>query len=186
MSYYEDLKTLVDNARNECKRKAEEYNKLKAARESKQYNIEYLRQNILPKMDSLSKEIESIKENVRKESKRLSELKKKEVKANEVIKPEELTEDAKLLQNGLILKENDIAGILERNSNNRTMTQLAIRYANEHNLKIDKMYLPDDTSIYDSANGAISKIADWLADEDKYYTPMYNVVFGDNSALKED
>lgn len=48
--------------------------------------------------------------------------------------PAEITDDIKLLQAGVPLLPNDIKAILRRNSTNRTMTQIALRYAQEHNI----------------------------------------------------
>lgn len=49
--------------------------------------------------------------------------------------PAELTDDVKLFQTGIPLLPRDIQAILERNSGNRTMTQLALRYAKEHGIE---------------------------------------------------
>ncbi|MBO7283830.1 MAG: hypothetical protein J6U71_02060 [Bacteroidales bacterium] len=48
--------------------------------------------------------------------------------------PAQITEDIKLLQPGIILRQEDIEAILERNKDNKTMVQIALRYADEHKI----------------------------------------------------
>lgn len=56
------------------------------------------------------------------------------------LNPAELTDDVKLLQSGIILKQRDIEGMLKRNENNRTMTQIILRYAEENKINTGHNY----------------------------------------------
>ena len=56
------------------------------------------------------------------------------------IKGEELTDDARLFTCGVQLKPEEIEAIMDRSAGNHTMLQLAQRYAQEHDIKINRVY----------------------------------------------
>ncbi len=186
-NYYE-LKKIVDEGYTECQSTLREYNKLKKEREEGHYSYEYLQSEILPKMDKLKQKISSIQDKVRSESKRITEAEKAGLKRADRLNPSELTDDVKLLQGNLILEEADIEGILERSTNNRTMTQLALRYAKEHEMKINGYYNKASYSSdrLDEINDAVSIIVKWFdTDSEKSYKNIYDVIFGDDSGTSE-
>ena len=65
----------------------------------------------------------------RTEAERLNEL-----------NPDDINDDIKLLQTGVDLLPRDIEALLRRNSDNRTMIQLILRYAEAHNIETSSMY----------------------------------------------
>ena len=56
------------------------------------------------------------------------------------LRAEDMTADAALFQAGIELREQDLRDILERNAGNRTMTQLALRYAQTHGICLGLNY----------------------------------------------
>lgn len=58
----------------------------------------------------------------------------------DVLHPEEITDDIKLLQSGIKLKERDINSMLSRNEGNRTMQQLILRYAEDNGIETGTVY----------------------------------------------
>ena len=99
------------------------------------YSRQALEKEIYPQRDALRAEIRTKSEGAIKEAKGLIEKYRQDAEALNDLDPAEITDDIKLLQAGIPLLPRDIQAILKRNSSNRTMTQLALRYAEEH--KID-------------------------------------------------
>lgn len=58
----------------------------------------------------------------------------KEVERENRLDPKQITDDMKLMTPGVYLTEKDIEAMLERNAENRTMTQIILRYADEHKI----------------------------------------------------
>lgn len=57
-----------------------------------------------------------------------------EVDRENRLDPKQITDDMKLMTPGIYLTEKDIQAMLERNAENRTMTQIILRYAKENNI----------------------------------------------------
>ncbi len=186
--YYSKLKKAVDEGFAEYQAKLKEYNKLKAKRDAGQFAPDYLHKEIIPKMQNMKMDMVSIQNRVKSESRKLANI-EKEVRAKaDRLNPADLTDDVKLLQGGLILKSADIEGILERNKGNRTMQQLALRFANEHNIKVNAVYesASADNS-YDSINGVVDTLVRWFdSDDESAYRNIYNIIFGENSAFAQE
>lgn len=70
-----------------------------------------------------------------------------QLRNEDCLNPSELTDDVRLLSAGIPLLPRDVKAILERNKNNRTMTQLALRYAKEHDLDIGAQYIGNQEKI---------------------------------------
>ena len=56
------------------------------------------------------------------------------------LKGEDLTADAQLLSSGLALEKADLQAIFDRSKGNYTMQSLVMRYAEQHNINIDRMF----------------------------------------------
>jgi len=178
--YYNKLKETVDNGFTEYQIKLKEYNKLKTERIEGHYSLDYLSREIIPRMNSLRAELTGIQNKVKAEARRLTDIKKADFENAERLNPADLTDDVKLLQGGLILTQRDIEGILERNSSNRTMIQLAVRYAKEHGLKLSHSYndTKEDQKQLDDICGAIGTVVKWYdTDNINSYQNVYNAVF---------
>lgn len=133
---------IVKTVYNLMQERAEEIGKAVAERDkleekikSGRYSSQTLNAEIYPKLDALRQEIRSSSDNAIREAKNLIEQYRQDADALNDLDPAQLTDDIKLLQAGIPLLPRDIQAILKRNSSNRTMTQLALRYAEEH--KID-------------------------------------------------
>lgn len=135
-------KNIVKTVHTTLQKRADEIGKAVAEREkleekikSGRYSSQTLNAEIRPKRDALRQEIRSSSDNAIKEAKALIEQYRKDADALNDLDPAEITDDIKLLQAGIPLLPRDIQAILKRNSGNRTMLQLTLRYAEEH--KID-------------------------------------------------
>ena len=176
--YWDKLRSVVDKGFSEYQKKAQEYEKLKKERDSGNYTAQYINSELVPEMGKKREELRKLQEEVKKEVRTITEDMKKSISDKERLNPEELTEDVKLLQGGLSLKERDIEGILERNSDNRTMIQLALRYAEEHGLKVNTLYVSGTEEVRqcDSIALAIDTVVKWY-DTESAYRRIYDTVF---------
>ena len=60
----------------------------------------------------------------------------KKAKAKDELRPEDMTDDCKLLSCGVKLNANDLLTIAERNRHNNTMIQLVIKYAKDNGIDV--------------------------------------------------
>lgn len=123
-----DIEKLVD----EKLRLQDELNDPKIAHDYKQNTI-------IPKLGELRHKISEKKTFAELEVKKMVAAAKQQISSLNDLKGEDLTEDAKLFSCGVKLSESDLEKIIDRNSNNATMIQLALRYANENGLKVNRV-----------------------------------------------
>ena len=109
---------------------------LEDAIKSGKYTPQALRDEIYPERDNLRGQVAGKREAAINKAKALVQQYRQEAANLDNLDPAELTDDVKLLQSGVALLPRDIHGILERNKGNRTMTQIVLRYAQEHNIDV--------------------------------------------------
>lgn len=182
--YYKELKKTIDEGFTAYQKKRQEYNRLREQRDRQDYSARYINSELIPEMAKIKRQLEDIQYNTRETVRKLTEEIKKTVSDSNRLNPEDLTEDVKLLQGGLILKKRDIEGILERNSDNRTMIQLALRYAEEHDIKLDAVYIENSSSVFDSAQSALDIVVKWYdTDKKETFDRVYDCIFSEGSEL---
>lgn len=103
---------------------------------SGRYNAKYVESDLRPKRDNLRMKINYAADSAIQEAQNLINQYRKEAADRNRLDPAELTDDVKLLQPGIKLLPRDIEGMLERNSTNRTMTQIILRYAKENGIEM--------------------------------------------------
>ena len=175
--YYDAIKKAIEEGFKEYQEKKAEYNELREEREKNIYNANG-DMRILDKMNAIKIELGDIQERVKRETASLTQTIIAELKKKDALNPEELTADAQFLQGGLILTQKDIQAIIDRNPGNRTMKQLALRYAKEHGITIDDAYVPVDTSVFNSLQGALDIAVKWFdCDSPKQFQKFYDICF---------
>ena len=133
------------------------------------------------RISELRREINYIQDQVKIDVKKKTEAFRKEIDDNDVIKYSELTDDAKLLTMGLPLNEKDLKQILERNSDNRTMVKLVLRYADERKIHLPVNYVPAVAEVSDA--DTLAYAAEVCV---RHSDPtIYNNIMGDDSDLAE-
>ena len=96
--------------------------------------------DMYPKRDELRRKVETMCDGAIKAARNHVDQYKADAEELNNLNPAELTDDVKLLQPGIRLKPRDIQGMLNRNADNRTMTQIILRYAEEQKIDIGKTY----------------------------------------------
>lgn len=160
---YNTLKTSTA----ELHKKIAEYNALKEKEKSGIYSREYLEKNVRPKMAELKREIERDKAAAISGAKGIVAAYQDELRDKDNLHPEDITEDAKLFTAGIKLKRRDIEAILARNQDNATMTQIALRYAEENGVDLGrdkKYYYGHQAEIQEAegVTGAVSYYDRWI------------------------
>ena len=133
---YDALKESTKEVQKVVEEKAQLEEKVKAGR----YSAETVQNEIKPRIDDLKRKTKSLSEQAIADAAALVSKYRDEIEERYCLDPEELNDDIKLLQAGIHLSVRDVQAILRRNENNRTMTTLALRYAEQHDLKIEHSY----------------------------------------------
>lgn len=133
---YDALKESTKEVQKVVEEKAQLEEKVKAGR----YSAETVQNEIKPRIDDLKRKTKSLSEQAIADAAALVSKYRDEIEERYCLDPGELNDDIKLLQAGIPLSVRDVQAILRRNENNRTMTTLALRFAEQHDLKIEHSY----------------------------------------------
>lgn len=141
-----------------------EYAALEAKIKEGRYSDQTLAKEIYPKRDALRRQISDSSARAIEKAKGIVNQYRQEAERLDDLDPAAITDDIKLLQAGIPLLPRDINAILERNKGNRTMTQLALRYAEEHGVEVNVHYVGGqaEKENADSLDGIISYYARWI------------------------
>lgn len=146
--------------------------------DSGRYSSTTLQREVYPKRDELKRSIRGEADKIIDNAKNMIAEHEEELRKLDVLNPSDITDDVRLFSSGIVLNANDIKGILERNKENRTMTQIALRYAEAHNIEVDVMYNKSSNVIreLDGLKEAVSRYSRWI-DKDNAST-ILNQFFG--------
>lgn len=136
---------------------------------SGRYNTQYVESDLRPKRDSLRMKINSASDSAIQEAQNLVNQYRKKAADRNKLDPAELTDDVKLLQPGIKLEPRDIQGMLERNSTNRTMTQIILRYAKENGIDTGGTLFvggQEEEATARALEGILSYYRKWIATPD--------------------
>lgn len=181
-----DIKNYLRGQRIEIEKLVDEKLRLQDELDDPKIAHDYKQKTIIPKMGELRHKISEKKFYAEEEVKKMVDAAKQEIHSLNDLKGEDLTEDAKLFSCGVKLTESDLEKIIDRNSKNATMTQLALRYANENGLKVNRVL---DThsqalSACDDLSGTAHLYIDHWIDNPEQSIKMLDKFFDEGSLLK--
>lgn len=152
-------------------KKTDEINKLLRTSEaieekirSGRYSDAVVRQELKPQRDDLKAEIRQKSEKaIRDAREKVNEYRQK-IQAENTLNPKDLTDDIKLLRAGITLNADDLRAMLDRNSENKTMVQIILRFAKEHDINVGVYYTGGDEekATADELDNILSYYADWI------------------------
>lgn len=145
-----------------------EYAALEAKIKEGRYSNQTLQKEIFPKRDELRRQIHDGGARAIEKAHNLVAQYREEVAHLDELDPSAITDDIKLLTAGVPLLPRDIDAILNRNQGNRTMTQLALRYAEEHGIEMKGTYYvggENERRIANEADGVIGYYAKWIVQD---------------------
>lgn len=140
MNIIETVYDALKESTKEVQKVVEEKAQLEEEVRTGRYSVETVNREIRPRIDDLKQKILSMKEKTFADAKALVDGYRNEIDEQNNLDPKEINDDIKLLQAGIPLTVRDVEAILKRNENNRTMSVLARRYAEQHDLKIVNSY----------------------------------------------
>ena len=155
----------LEAATTEMDKTKDEYAAIEAKIKAGRYSSDVLQKEIYPKRDALRQKIYDDSERAINAAKGLVNQYRQDAARLNDLDPAELTDDVKLFQTGVPLLERDIRAILERNKDNRTMTQLALRYAKEHGINLKGTYYiggNTERTTADNLDGVIEYYSRWI------------------------
>lgn len=117
-----------------------EIRKLEDRKKNDHLDAAYIAHEIDPKIGELRWKRGSVRDVAEANLRKMAEAYRDQVRNSHRLEGGELTDDAKLFSFPGLLTPEDIDAIMDRNQGNHTMLQLAVRYANQNNLKINRVY----------------------------------------------
>jgi hypothetical protein len=145
-----------------------ELNKLDEKIKSNRYSPQALKSDIYPERDRLSQKVQTMRDDALSEARGLVAQYRADAAELNRLDPAQLTDDVKLLQPGIILSSEDIQGMLKRNSGNRTMIQVILRYAEERGISTDGTFFTggEEGQTADNLDGIIKYYEHWILEDD--------------------
>ena len=181
--FYSDVKDVVLSERkalNDLQAQLDEVEK-DIFSNNKKYTPQYIREELHPKRRSLKKQIEDRKALAHDRIQRMCDDYIAELRDEDELDPSKLTDDVRLLNSGVKMTSRDIKAMLKRNSDNRTMLQVILRYADEHNIETDGTYYTGNNMIIRNV-ASIPVVADscikWHGSES-----VWNQLMGEQSEM---
>lgn len=116
----------------------------------------------------LHRKLQNITTEARQEARQFVEKYKTELEEQDSLRGEDLTDDARLLSAGIPLNQRDLEAILNRSSDNRTMQQLVLRYAEANGIEMSVRYVGNRRAIEeaDTFLSAVDLFCDhWIEDK---------------------
>lgn len=182
--YYKKIVKLFNDGLEALQDMKKEYDRLEAEKKSGKYDYYYLQKTLIPEMNHIYGVMEEKRDSIERDVAALNREYAAKLRAEDSLKAEEMTDDVKLFTSGIKLTARDVQDIIDRNSSNRTMTQLAIRYARENGLDVKSWYIPAEQEVksLESAAYTINTVLKWYKSPDACKR-MYDQLIGEGSQL---
>lgn len=153
--YYSTVGTTVKDAIAEISYAEAEISELDSKmHDTKKYTPRYINETFLPQKQALITRIEERKAEALRKVDILSTAQVKELKKYDQLNPKDITEDAKLLNLGVTLSEEDLTAIFDRNKGNSTMEKLIIKYSTQNNIPLKRTHTTARAREMDVADSA--------------------------------
>ncbi len=169
MDVREEVYNSLKNATIELAPTVEMLGKREEAIKSGVYSSDYVRDTLEPERDGLRKQIQAAGESALQDAQAIVDRYKEQERAALTLDPEALTPDFALLTSGIPLTQRDVCAILDRSRGNKTMTQLAHRFAQKNEIQLPQAY----TYAGDAEVRQAEIAADGMADIAKRYVRGY-------------
>ena len=147
MSIHSDIRSYLRGRKNEIADVRKKVSELENEKKHGHRDPAYIQNVIQPQIRDLQREISRMKEQTLKHMRGLADERKTQLIQQDRVRGEDLTDDYKLFTCGVKLTDRDIEAIIDRNSSNPTMVQLALRYADENKIHVDRVYLGQTAKI---------------------------------------
>lgn len=181
--FYVNLTTDLKEGLDKVAALASDLKKVDADISSGTFSEDHVRAVLRPKRAEITKEIDRAQDDARRAAQAIINKFAKELRDADALNPAELTDDVRLLEPGISLRKQDILAIIERNANNRTMVQLALRAAEDRGIDLDGIRYTTNESRARHAE-ALRYVVDvalrWSTEPGK---KMFDKLFGEGSEV---
>lgn len=147
----------------------------------KRFTQKYIREELYPKRKAIKKQIEARKAKAHDSIQSMCDGYITELMDEDELDPSKLTDDVRLLNSGVKLNQRDIKAMLKRNSENRTMTQLILRFADEHGIETDGTYYVGNRALINTVK-VIPAVTDTCI-KNHYSESVMETLMGEGSDL---
>lgn len=161
MTIKEQVVSLLQDKTAEIQQTMAEIKKLEDRKKNDHLDFNYIQREIDPKIGDLRVRRNNQLQSAGVELHKLTEAYREQVRNSHRLEGGELTDDAKLFSFPGLLKPEDVEAIMDRHQGNHTMLQMAVRYAEQNGMKINR--------VYDSGKAAEISNADNLEGAGKLY-----------------
>lgn len=162
---------------------ASDLKKVDADISSGTFSEDHVRAVLRPKRAEIKKEIDRAQDDARTKAQATINKFAKELRDADALNPAELTDDIRLLELGATLRKKDILAIIERNADNRTMVQLALRAAEDRGIDLDGLRYTTNESLARHAEAlryAVDVALRWSTEPQRN---VFGKLFGEGSEV---
>lgn len=135
-TFFAEYKRIIREAFDRTTKANAELSRLDEEIKSGRFSPDHVERELKPARAEMARESRKATEDAQKKVYDLIDAYQAELRAHDALKPEEITEDIRLLQSGLPLSDRDLNDILARCAGNQTMCALTARYAKEHGITL--------------------------------------------------
>lgn len=121
--------------------------RIQADIDSRRFSAQTTNNELIPQLNETKARIEAAKDEARQATEKIVSAYIADLERQDALNPAELTDDCKLLTAGVPLTVSDLKTMLDRNTANRTMTQIILRYAREHHIDLGIYYIGNEEAI---------------------------------------
>lgn len=171
---YESMKDSTERIREKLDHK----NDLEERKASGRYSDQVIKDELEPEIYKLRREIENDSDQAIKDALQVVEDYQEKLRKMDDLDPSMINDDIKLFQSGIKLTPRDIQAVIDRNTENETMTQIALRYAEDNDIKLGVTYVGHTEAIAaaESVKGAVSYLRGYIASDNAL--EMYRRLLG--------
>ena len=177
--YYKQLYEVIDDGFHDYRKYANEHDRISNKIKCDMYTAAVQREKVV-ELNDLKNKMSRIQNEVVQACNKLTDEIINEVSAADVLNPADMNDDIKLLNAGVGLNEKDITDLLQRNEGNRTMTQLILRYAAEHNLRANAVYTPaaKTAELLNDMRYVSETVVKWFESPEQYHAILQTAFDG--------
>lgn len=181
--FYCQIQDSVKDTLKTLQELAEQASKIKSDISSGNYTQACINESLMPKKRSIERKMDDIRYKSTNDIRKMCDAYIEDLVKEDALNPDDFTADKDLLDSGIALKQNDITAMLDRNANNRTMTQYILRYCDAHKINTGRHYIGNNELVNNV--GVIPTVVEtslrWSDTSN-----VYDKLMGENSALASE
>ncbi len=173
-----ETKTTIKDAIADLNFTAAELNELnKKIKNTRRYTAQHIQGTLIPRRNAVKLRMEERKTGAMNKIRSLCDQQLAELRAANDLNPNDITDDAKLLNVGVTLSTSDLEKIFDRNQGNSTMERLIIDYAKQNSIELRRFHMMPNSDEIRTVEGIPYSASVALRCYDK--PDVYTKIFGE-------